>query len=1096
MSKIELNDTNSGYDRSAINLNFQRIKDFLDDRVLMRNNVAGEPNTVENDIDFNGKRIYNLAAPSSPSEPARLQDVANAISSGAVLATAVNDGLLSSGDFVKLQNIDDNATQNSTDFYLLDRSHHTGTQPVASVSGLQVILDDKQATLQPGVNIKTINGSSILGSGDLFVAGGGGSSSAQAVTNLSALRSLSKLTYQFAQVTGHTTAADGGGGFYYYVSTDVTSADNAGTVIVAADGGRWYLDVTSGVVNADQFGIDATAATDVSARLQTMIDWCQDHEIKPQMRRDGRYKLSSGITIKQGKSSSDTKEYVALLDGQNCVFYPYGAITAIAVVPRCTLADQGTGRQSAYLELSNFNIDGSYASAGAQPLKIGAAGYVIYCRAWGVVSDVSITNFNTSSVLTYFKEASHIVADRLIHKWCNGTLLIECTGSGSFTGDLVFNAFQGEGTVAVPPIKLTAGVTGTAAVCQVRGIKFNQADIYGAGVVLKVQGTNHSQVGDIWFNSCQFDSNGAAAGDKVIYLEANETSDIFQVHIRDIYVAGYSGTIVYALCNSSTASIFACDISGGAINDCTPHSTWGNTMIGLNKVNQFLINDLAFEKIFAGPSPATASLIQIEDSTNVSVQGCSSYNATAIGAGIAIGGTSNKYILTGNTFDTYSNTINDYTNTVRTKVVANNIGTVLANNNLSGYLNLNNPTANLLQSLDGYQTVKPLFVTAEYTQFAAGTTPASIMTIKNGVVGIGASNGTPASGAVLDVSGTYGGLAIPAMTTAQKNAISSPRSGTHVYDTALGQTCVYNGAAWVALAAGGGSGTVTSITAGTGLSGGTITSTGTIALTSTGVSAGSYGSGSSIPTYTVNAQGQLTASGSTSVSIGAAQVTSGVLSGIPVTGASGSFTGLTSTSSTNFQTTSVNFGTASYSGIQSYYEGSYTGMFLSAALFQVATGASPTAAFQVDSNGYTYCGYTSSNGSYRLQVNGQIFATSSTIATSDGNYKENVKPLTGALDIVSELNPVTFTWKSHDVHSFQKGTTTGFIAQEVEELLRDTPYCNSIVKASECTLSDGTQERFLGIAEGNLISILTAALKELHKDHVALKALLTTKGIV
>jgi hypothetical protein len=62
-------------------------------------------------------------------------------------------------------------------------------------------------------------------------------------------------------------------------------------------------------------------------------------------------------------------------------------------------------------------------------------------------------------------------------------------------------------------------------------------------------------------------------------------------------------------------------------------------------------------------------------------------------------------------------------------------------------------------------------------------------------------------------------------------------------------------------------GTVTSVATGTGLTGGPITSTGTISLANTAVSAGAYGSASAVATFTVDAQGRLTAASNTNIAI-------------------------------------------------------------------------------------------------------------------------------------------------------------------------------------------------------------------------------------
>lgn len=69
-----------------------------------------------------------------------------------------------------------------------------------------------------------------------------------------------------------------------------------------------------------------------------------------------------------------------------------------------------------------------------------------------------------------------------------------------------------------------------------------------------------------------------------------------------------------------------------------------------------------------------------------------------------------------------------------------------------------------------------------------------------------------------------------------------------------------------------GAGTVTSVTAGTGLSGGTITGSGTISMPNVGTAA-SYGSASSVPVFTTDAQGRVSAVTATSIGITQAQVT-------------------------------------------------------------------------------------------------------------------------------------------------------------------------------------------------------------------------------
>lgn len=69
-------------------------------------------------------------------------------------------------------------------------------------------------------------------------------------------------------------------------------------------------------------------------------------------------------------------------------------------------------------------------------------------------------------------------------------------------------------------------------------------------------------------------------------------------------------------------------------------------------------------------------------------------------------------------------------------------------------------------------------------------------------IGTGLAVGTtsdPVASAVLDIVSTTKGFGLPIMTSAQKEAIGSPRQGLEVFDTDLDGKCLYDGTKWVRL---------------------------------------------------------------------------------------------------------------------------------------------------------------------------------------------------------------------------------------------------------------------------------------------------------
>ncbi len=102
-------------------------------------------------------------------------------------------------------------------------------------------------------------------------------------------------------------------------------------------------------------------------------------------------------------------------------------------------------------------------------------------------------------------------------------------------------------------------------------------------------------------------------------------------------------------------------------------------------------------------------------------------------------------------------------------------------------------------------------------------------------------------------------------------------------------------------------------------------------------------------------------------------------------------------------------------------------------------------------------------GNITVNSGGTAFTT-----TSDYRLKENIAPMVGALETVSKLNPVTYTWKADGSNG------QGFIAHELQVVVPD-----AVTGEKDAVNKDGSI-RPQGIDTSYLVATLTAAIQELN----------------
>jgi hypothetical protein len=184
-------------------------------------------------------------------------------------------------------------------------------------------------------------------------------------------------------------------------------------------------------------------------------------------------------------------------------------------------------------------------------------------------------------------------------------------------------------------------------------------------------------------------------------------------------------------------------------------------------------------------------------------------------------------------------------------------------------------------------------------------------------------------------------------------------------------------------------------TAGTGLT----LSSNTFSITNTTVSANSYGSASAVPTFTVNAQGQLTAASNTSIAINGNQITSGTVGSSYI---SGSYTGIT--------------------GVGTLTAGTWNATAIGVAYGGSGLTATPTAGQLLIGNGsgYTLAQLTQGTGITISNGSGSITVTNAGV-TSFSAGTTGLTPNTGTTGAVTLAGTLATTNGGTGLTSFTSG---------------------------------------------------------------------------
>lgn len=524
MAKIVLQETNSGYNLSKINSNFDAIEEFLNEEVLSRDNPTADPNQMLVDLDMNGKRVFNLPAPVALSEAVRLQDILN-ISTGGI-------GSLPASVITNIPGHTIAATNVQAALYEL--SDDT-TVVAASVTAEALARSNADATLTANVSAANTNASAavttanatntLLASRLPFV-----------VDTVAAMRTFPHATASTMLTRGYFAVGDGGDGVYRYDSTDTTTADNGGSVIVAADGARWKLFQTM-PFTIRQFGAVGDGTTNDYPAINNALTATANggNVLVP----PGTYRVATGVSLTNGKSL--IPQSLGNVNGQTTAIL----IADLAVTPTLTL-NGGAG-------------SGASTASG-----------ITVTRATGTPPAGSIGVLVMSSNMSVLQDVYSIRSDIGFSIDGNGNTNLGIRLNRCLTGQIVSRHIQISNSVETTVTDCRFGRNG--------GGDFTCTDF------VAIVGT---AVDTVRFNACQFNQSGGPIT-QVIHFYGYVGNPNGIITFAQCHMESWSTSVVTADASSTIPRLrfIGCSINGtGAFTSVTPGNLsefmlTGNTIDG------------------------------------------------------------------------------------------------------------------------------------------------------------------------------------------------------------------------------------------------------------------------------------------------------------------------------------------------------------------------------------------------------------------------------------------------------------------------------------------------------------------------------------